>query len=145
MRFDAKIDGWVNIVMYGSVLFIIPLFFFVPPSEYIILFGTVLLMGLLIIPIVRIAYYEMADDHLKCRLGYIAVKIKYDKIKSIEQIDGWGSSSGLALSRERVKIMEHGKGKMTGTTFISPKNREMFIMQLKSHCKNLEGVRSFND
>lgn len=138
MKFDVKIDKWVNILLYGSVLMLVPIFFFVPSDEWIVLFGTMVLMMLLIIPIVRISYYELQDEFLVMRLGYIKAKIKYENIKSIESIDGWNTTSSMALSREKVKITEHNKSIIRGTTYISPKNRELFILDLKQKCRNLD-------
>ena len=143
MKFDAKIDKWINIMLYGSVLILVPMFFFVPQDELFIMFITTMLMALLIIPIARMSYYVLKDDYLQIRMGYIGMKIKYDNIKSIESVDGWNSSSSMALSKERVKITVHNKGKIMGTTYICPENRELFIMDLRSKCKNLDGSIDF--
>jgi RNase P subunit RPR2 len=46
--------------------------------------------------------------------------------------------SSMALSRKRIEIRQHDKNYISGTTMISPKNREEFYVQLKRKCKNLE-------
>lgn len=138
MRFDAKVDLWISIMFYAMVFMFVPIMFFVPQEELIYIFGVMLLMAFLTIPLIRLAYYELREDHLYMRLGYVFGKVKYVDIKSIEVKDGWGSSSGMALSRERVIIRKHGKSRLMGTIFISPDNREQFVLELKALCKNLD-------
>jgi hypothetical protein len=44
----------------------------------------------------------------------------------------------MALSKKRIEIRQHAKGYLIGTTFISPENREEFMNELISKCKNIE-------
>ena len=137
MRFKAQVDFWLAAIMYGTILMFVPILFFVEESELIILLGAMLLLSIIIIPIVRIAYYELREDHIFCRIGYIAVKIKYEKIREFEAVDTFLTNSGLALSRHRIKIRTEGKVAALNTTFISPENRELFMLELKNRCKHL--------
>lgn len=81
-------------------------------------------------------WYELREDHLYCQSGPIRQRIKYDNIKSLKLSNN--PLSSLALSIKRIEIREHNKGFMLGTTFISPKNREEFLEELKKRCHNLE-------
>ncbi len=136
MRFEAKIDWWIKLLMYGSVLVMVPMIFFVPSDEIYILGFTIVIMGIIIIPLVRYAYYELQEDQLYIKLGYIHAKIKYVNIKRIEE--SHSMMSGYALSMDKVKIIEHHKSYLTGTTYISPLLKEEFIYELQRRCPNLE-------
>jgi hypothetical protein len=46
--------------------------------------------------------------------------------------------SSMALSSRRIEIRQHGKGYLTGTTMISPVNREEFLRELVRRCPNLD-------
>lgn len=81
-------------------------------------------------------YYEFRDEYLYCRSGPFVEKIVYDKIKSVKLSQNMLSS--MALSTKRIEIRQHGKGYITGTTYISPVNREEFMMELIRRCKNIE-------
>lgn len=82
------------------------------------------------------SYYEFRDDYLYCRSGPFVEKIVYDKIKSVKLSQNMLSS--MALSWKRIEIRQHDKGYITGTTYVSPENREMFITELINCCKNIQ-------
>jgi len=128
--------------MYGTVLMFVPLLFTVPQDEMWILGLTMVFMAFLIIPLVRINYYEFRDEYLFMRMGYIFSKIKYDDVKEVTSFDGWNTTSSMALSREKVKITVHGKSKFLGTTYVSPEDRERFILEMKRYCRNLDELKS---
>lgn len=142
MKFDIKRDWWIQSLLFGSVLMIVPLIFTVPQDERWILILTTVLMALLIIPFATMGYYELREDHLYMRIGFIFGRIKYENIKSIQEKDGFMGNSSMAMSNQRVEIVTYGKSKMLHTTFISPENREYFMMELRRHCKNLEGFNT---
>ncbi len=80
-------------------------------------------------------YYELRDEYLYCRCGPFSEKITYPKIKSVKLSRNMLSS--MALSLDRIEVKQHGKGYVLGTTYISPENREQFMNELISRCKNL--------
>jgi hypothetical protein len=47
----------------------------------------------------------------------------------------------MALSKNRIEIKQIGKGFILGTTYISPENRDEFLAELKSRCKNRRRFR----
>ena len=135
MKYKIKIDLWVRLLLYGVVLMYLPLLFVVEPEEYYI-FGLLTLgTALLILPLF-VSYYELDEEALVISLYFFKKRIKYDNIKSIRLCENWLSSS--AMSRYRIEIIEHNKGKIMGTTYISPLLREEFFSDLKRHCMNLE-------
>ncbi len=81
-------------------------------------------------------YYELRDEYLYCRCGPFLEKITYPKIKSVKLSRNLLSS--MALSLDRIEVKQHGKGFLLGTTYISPENREQFMSELISRCKNLD-------
>jgi len=83
-------------------------------------------------------YYMFEKHVLVCQSGPFREKINYDKIKSLKLCENFMSS--MALSRERIEIKQHGKGYVTGTTYISPVNREQFLVELKQRCSNLDDL-----
>lgn len=144
MRYAGKIDKWIYFMFYGTVLVIVPLIYSVPTTlEKFIMFGVMMLLAFIMIPFVKNYYLELRDDHLYIKLGLIGFRIKYEKIESIEIVDGWGFTSSMNLSREKVVIKVHNKSKYASTTSISPMDRERFVFDLKSKCVNIERKRAF--
>lgn len=108
----------------------------VPPNEKTIGYAVGVPMIGFILWIYFGTYYEFRDAYLYCRSGPFVEKIAYEKIKSVKLSQNMLSS--MALSTKRIEIRQHGKGFITGTTYISPVNREEFLMELISRCKNIE-------
>ena len=79
-------------------------------------------------------YYEFRETCLALRMGPFFENIKYGKIFSLRKFKGMASS--MALSSEMIEL-RHGKNYITGTTYISPVNRDEFIDELSSRCPNL--------
>lgn len=81
-------------------------------------------------------WYELRADHLYARSGPFREKIPYDRIRRVERVRN--SFSSMALSRDRIGIWQHGKGFLTGTTYISPLDPDEFFRALKARCRNLQ-------
>lgn len=135
MKYKMKIDLWINILLNASVLMFIPIYFTIPEGEKMILIIIALLMAIIIYPFFY-GYYELRDDLLFIRIGFIHQRIYYEKIKSLRICKNWLSS--MAMTSKRIEIKEHKKGYIMGTTFIGPKNREEMFEDLKRRCWNLE-------
>ncbi len=136
MRVKSKIDVWIGIVIWGTVLIMLVSLIYVPQNEKIFGYAVVFPMITFMLWIYFGTYYEFRNEYLYCRSGPFAEKIVYEKIKSVKLLQNLLSS--MALSRKRIEIRQHGKGYITGTTYISPVNREAFMMELISRCKNTE-------
>jgi len=136
MRVKSKIDFWLKIIIFGTVLIMLVSMMIVPQDEKIIGYLVGVPMTFFILWIYFGTYYELRDEYLYCRSGPFIEKIVYEKIKSVKLSQNMLSS--MALSTKRIEIRQHGKGYITGTTFISPVNREEFMKELISRCKKIE-------
>lgn len=135
MKYKMKVDLWVRFILWGCILMFVPMFFVVPPNELWILALSTFVMAVLILPLFN-ASYELEEEELVIKFYFFKQRIKYDNIKFIRKCKNWYSSA--AMSHERVEIKEHNKGKLRGTTYISPEDRDDFFSHLKLRCKNLE-------
>jgi hypothetical protein len=71
------------------------------------------------------------------RMGPFFERIPYIKIFSAKKIKGMMSS--MALSSDMLEL-RHGKNYITGTTYISPEDRDAFIAELKLWCPGLNST-----
>lgn len=136
MRAKATIDFWFRVLIWGIVLLMLVSIMIVPPEEKIIGYAVGVPMICFMLWIYFGTYYEFRDQYLYCRSGPFVEKIVYEKIRSVKISQNMLSS--MALSSKRIEIRQHGKGFITGTTYISPVNREEFLMELITRCKNIE-------
>lgn len=132
MKYYSKIDWWISILIWMSVLVSGWAVWLIPANEQWIGWLTLVpIMGLLLLFLYN-TYYEFEDDYLKCVLGVFPQKIYYQNIKSLKKTRNFFSSA--ALSAERIEIKEKNKGYIMGTTYISPKNRDEFFDELRMRC-----------
>jgi hypothetical protein len=140
MRVKSKVDLWISIFFWLLAAAIAAGVYYVPPGERAIGIAIALPMIFLLLWLIFGTYYELRDDYLYCRSGPFFERIAYEKIKSVRLYHSHLSS--LALSAQQIEIRQHNKSYITGTTLISPENREEFLEELRSRCKNLEAVDS---
>lgn len=138
MKYRIKIDMFIRLILVGTILMFVPLYFVVPVDEVYILVLSTVLIAVIVIPLFYTTY-ELAEIELIINVYLFKKKIKYEDIKSIRKCQNWLSSS--AMSKERVEITQHHKMKLLGTTYISPQNREEFFTELKRKCLNLDSVQ----
>ena len=136
MRFNVKIDLWLRLVMYVSAFLVIPIIFIVPQDEILIAVFVAILNMAMILPFIVVCFYELREDHLFIRFGFIHKRIKYKNISEI--IEKKGLTNGYALSSDRIRIKESHKKSMMAYTEISPEDKERFIFELKSRCPQLQ-------
>jgi hypothetical protein len=79
-------------------------------------------------------YYEFKGDYLLARVGPFFERIPYKKITSARKFSGMVSS--MALSTEMIEL-RHGKNYITGTTYISPLDRDGFLAMLYVCCPQI--------
>ncbi len=134
MRVNSKIDLWIAIILWGGIL--------IMAGTVTSLHGQTIINYAIGLPVIALllwiyfgTYYELRNEYLYCRCGPFSEKIPYPKIKSVKLSRNMLSS--MALSLDRIEVKQHGKGYVIGTTFISPENREQFMNELISRCKNL--------
>jgi len=142
MKYKAKIDWWIALLLYGSNILMIGLAFTIPPDEIMIYLYIIVPMVLLMFWILMGSYYELREEELYSKLGPFYSRIKYDNIKSLELKRNFLSS--MAMTMDRIEIREHNKSYFRGTTFIGPMNREEFIVELKHRCRNLDSKSKHN-
>ena len=131
---SAKSIGF-GILLWG-VIAILLVSVFIMPNEYQ-LFASVaclIVIGFLLW-IWYGTYYEFKEARLAIRFGPFFENIPYEKIFSIRPLRSLASS--MALSSEMIEL-RHGKNYISGTTYISPVNRNDFISELQKRCLNLE-------
>ncbi|HSW57713.1 MAG TPA: PH domain-containing protein, partial [Dehalococcoidales bacterium] len=80
-------------------------------------------------------YYEFRQDYLLAKMGPFFERIPYSRITSARKFKGVASS--MALSSDMIEL-RHGKNYITGTTFISPLDRDNFLRELQSRCPDLK-------
>ena len=135
MREKSKIDLWVSIVIWAAILFLASTIIILQDDK-IIGYSVGIPLVIFLMWIYFGTYFEFREDYLYCRCGPFFEKIPYSKIKSVRLSQNFLSS--MALSSKRIEIKQHGRGYITGTTFISPENREEFMRELIRRCKNLD-------
>lgn len=135
MKSSIKTDLWVRILLWATILMFIPMFFFVPAEEQWIMALSTVIMAIIILPLFK-GTYEITEEELIITFYFFKQRIPLDNIKSIRKCSNWYSSA--AMSKERIEVKEHHKGRLRGTTYISPNNREEFFLFLQSNCRNLE-------
>ncbi len=136
MKIKAKKDNWINIGFLFMIAVLISSVMIVERNERLIL-------AILVIPCIGLllwiyfgTYYELRDEVLFCKSGPFYEKIRYDSIKSIKLCENFMSS--MALSRQRIEIKQHKKNYVLGTTYISPVDRENFMIELKYRCHHCD-------
>lgn len=132
MKYYSKIDWWISILIWLSVLVSGWAVWLIPANEQWI--GWISFVPLLVLMLLFLynTYYVFEDEYLKCVLGLFPQKIYYQNIKSLKKTKNFLSSA--ALSAVRIEIKEKNKGYIMGTTYISPKNRDEFFDELRMRC-----------
>lgn len=137
MRVKSAIDLWFNILVYTTIAVLAVGAIAVPREETPIALAVAILVTGFLLWLYWGTYYELREEYLFCKSGPFFERIPYDKIRSARLCQNMLSS--MALSSKRIEIRQHGKGYILGTTMISPENREEFLQQLLTRCKNLNG------
>ncbi len=136
MKIKSEVDLLFQVIIGTTVIIMIAPIALIPAQERWMLVIVALPMTLFLLWLVLGTWYEFRDDYLYCVSGPFREKIYYDKIKEVKLTENLMSS--MAFSRKRIEIRQHNKNYFTGTTMISPQNREDFYVQLKRRCKNLQ-------
>ena len=137
MRYAAKKTGLINVFIWGVVAILIAAVIVTPTEQKLIVAIIMLPVLAFILSIYFNTYYEFREVYLYARSGPFSEKIFYENIYAVRLCKNYLSS--MALSRERIEI-KHGKYYITGTTLISPVNREKFYERLIARCPNIEGI-----
>lgn len=136
IKIKAAVDLWITIIIWSSILILVFTVLIVPEEARLITLLSAFPAIVLLLWIYNGSWYELREEYLFCRLGPFSEKIYYDKVKSLKLSKNLFSS--MALSMNRIEIRQRDKGYITGTTLISPANREYILAELIKRCKNLE-------
>lgn len=135
MRVPSHVDPlYHGLILAMAILVILP-GFFVPGDEAWLVWIPGIVVIALLVWIIEGTWYRLDEDHLVCRSGPFTERIPYNRIKSIKACTNYASS--MATSRHRLEIRQHNKSYVMGTTYISPKDQDAFLLDLKAKCRNL--------
>jgi hypothetical protein len=135
-RFKTKRDFWYGLLILFALASASAAAFMVPDEERLVVILLLLPVWAFLVSLWFFTWYELREDHLYARSGPFVERIPYDRIKSIKESRNLWSS--MAMSRDRIEIRQHDKGFVTGTTYISPNDKQRFMDMLKSRCYNLQ-------
>ena len=135
MRYPSAKSTGFGILFFGVILVLV-ISMVIIPSQYraLTVAGSAAGIGL-ILWIWFGTFYEFRDTYLLLRSGPFFERIPYAKITSARKFKSMASS--MALSNEMIEL-RHGKNYVTGTTYISPGDRDGFIAQLKLMSPNVK-------
>lgn len=136
IKIQAKRDLWITLGIGFILAILIMSVLIVPDQERWIVLMMSIPASLFLAWLYFGTYYLFGEEVLICHSGPFKEKIPYNQIKSLKLCENFMSS--MALSRERIEIKQHGKGYITGTTYISPVNREHFLSELTQRCHHLD-------
>lgn len=135
MKYKSAKSFGFGILLWG-VIVILLVSVFIMPNEYQMIASAACLTVIgFLLWIWYGTYYIFRDAYLAIRFGPFFENIQYEKIYSIRPLKSLASS--MALSSEMIEL-RHGKNYITGTTFISPVNRDDFISELQKRCPNIK-------
>ncbi len=103
------------------------------PLRFIVISGSLIVI-LFMLWIWFGTYYVFTESHVLLRMGPFIERIPYERITSAKKFKSMASS--MALSSEMIEL-RHGKNYITGTTYLSPENRDEFLAELAVRCSNL--------
>ncbi|WP_062678781.1 PH domain-containing protein [Parageobacillus toebii] len=141
MVFRAKIDSFFTFIMSFSILviigvFLIPLFL----DKTRTMFDTVIVFSLLIISVGFIVWsvlsikYVFYDDYLLVKGGAFRSRISYKDITKVSPTNDIFTGYRLLSSASGIEIFY--KSGILGSVKISPKEKELFLSELKKRCPN---------
>lgn len=140
MKHFSKVDGWMYLVIYGTIAITIFPIIVVPENERWVAYAIFIPTIIFLLNMLYNTYYVFEDEYLKCVVGGFPQKIYYDNIKSIRKTRNLLSSA--AMSIDRIEIKEKNKGYIRGTTYISPKDKDDFFEELRQRCPRYTEVQS---
>ncbi|HIW33158.1 MAG TPA: PH domain-containing protein [Candidatus Paenibacillus intestinavium] len=122
---------WIVIVLIVNLCFLFPLVFS-PPLEQVVVIIVILLdliITALLIWIVADISYSLKDQYLVVKAGMIKSRIQYKDITKITRYPNIWMGYRLLFAKEAIEV--HYKTGMMGSVKISPRDKEIFIKELK--------------
>lgn len=143
MRVNSAVDIWSEALIFSSIAFLTAAFLYLtvgagfPPQQIFIALAAVLAASSFLLWLLFGTYYELRRNYLYCKSGPFVERIRYDDIRYLELCSN--ISTSLALSTRRIEIHQYDDGLIIDT-MISPKNRKLFLAQLRDRCQHLDNV-----
>ena len=135
MRYPSGKSAGFSLLLWGVILVLLVSMVIVPSDiRAIVIAGSCI--GIAFMLWVWFGtYYEFRDKYLLARMGPFFERIPYERITSAKLFKSLAAS--MALSSEMIEL-RHGKNYISGTTYISPVRRELFLAELRARCPNLQ-------
>jgi len=148
VKYKSKVDWWLHLVFGGLVIVNIWMIVAVPFSSandaIPILIITLLILtpvNLATVPMWLNTYYLFTKDGLRVRSGFFVQDlIEYERIISIrENRNQITQMTVTAIAYDRMEITyRYKRGNFTDSVFVSPKDKQEFIDELKKRSENVE-------
>lgn len=135
MRYQSGKGILSGVVVGGVIIIFIISTFLVPEAQRWILAISGIFWATFLLWIWFCTYYELRDTYILARMGPFFQRIPYDRIISVKKVRTITTS--MALSGDVIEI-RYGRDYATGTTYISPEERDGFLHELKRRCENLK-------
>lgn len=135
MKYPSAKSAGFTILVWGVIALLAASSVIAPPFIRIFIIAASVLTAACLLWIWFGTGYEFREDFLMLRYGPFFERIPYEKVTHAMKLKAMFSS--MALSSEMIEL-RHGANYLTGTTFISPKDREGFLEELKKRCANLQ-------
>jgi hypothetical protein len=132
MRYKSAKSIGFGILFWGVIIILIVSVVIIPENYKLLAAVISLVVSGFLLWIWYGTSYEFKETYLAIRMGPFFENIPYGKIFSARLFKSMASS--MALSSEMIEL-RHGKNYITGTTYISPVNREEFINELQKRCQ----------
>ena len=130
MKFYTAKERLYGVFIWGTILILtIGLFLILCGEEEVQILPMALLLILIgfMISIWFGTSYQLMEDHILVRFGWLRDKIAYKDITNLSK--SRSPLSSYALSRDRIAIYTHGRIK----AYISPRDKENFLHELSKH------------
>jgi hypothetical protein len=135
MRYPSAKSGGFAALIWGLAALLAACIFIVPDDLRLYVIAGTAITYTLLFWIWFGTWYEFRESILMIRFGPFSERIPYIKIFEANAFHGMVSS--MALSSTMIEL-RHGKNYISGTTYISPRNREEFLAELHARCADLK-------
>lgn len=130
MYFPSEKDLWLGIVLWGSAMIPVAIYFFLAPKIFLLL-----LIGVILIVFIGWIWfktgYTINEKELIAQTGPFRSKIPLKSIRKVSRTRNPLSSPALSLDRLDIKFSE-------GSILISPADANTFINTLKERCPHVD-------
>lgn len=135
MKFGSAKSAGFGVLMFGVPLLLAASAVIAPADVRLYVIAGAVLVSTFLMWIWFGTWYEFRDGLLLLRSGPFFERIPYERITQANRIKSMASS--MALSSDMIEL-RHGENYITGTTMVSPADRDGFLQELRNRCPNLK-------